>query len=117
MMPTFLSITPMISTGVSLGEALDFYTREMGFTITWQSENGAGIRRGKVEFNLVQNNNKEWSDNSSFSIGVDDLEALYSEFRDIAAKVGPLEMKMWGRREFHMIVPSGICLQFYQVNS
>jgi hypothetical protein len=23
-------------------------------------------------------------------------------------------MKFWGRREFHMIVPSGVCLQFFQ---
>jgi hypothetical protein len=97
-------------------EALEFYTREMGFTVTWQSENGAGIRRGRVEFNLVQNNSKERSENSSFSIGVDDLDALYNEFRGIVASVGPLEMKGWGRREFHMIVPSGVCLQFYQVD-
>jgi hypothetical protein len=115
-MSTLLSITPMIPTGTSLREALEFYTREMGFTVTWQSENGAGIRRGRVEFNLVENNNKDWSENSSYSIGVDDLDALYNEFRGIAANVGPLEMKNWGRREFHMIVPSGVCLQFYQVD-
>jgi hypothetical protein len=104
----------MIPTGVSLKEALDFYTQQMGFTVTWQSETMAGIRRGCVEFNLVENSNKEWSDNSSFSIGVDDLETLYAEFRGIAANVGPLETKGWDRREFHMIVPSGVCLQFYQ---
>jgi hypothetical protein len=28
--------------------------------------------------------------------------------------INPLELKSWGRREFHMIVPSGVCLQFYQ---
>ena len=68
----------------------------------------------RMNFNLVENNNKEWSENSSYSIGVDDLDALYNEFRGISANVGPLEMKGWGRREFHMIVPSGVCLQFYQ---
>ena len=36
--------------------------------------------------------------------------------RAIAAQVGALEMKSWGRREFHMIVPSGVCFQFYQRN-
>jgi hypothetical protein len=45
---------------------------------------------------------------------VSDLDALYDEYRGIAAQVGPLEMKFWGRREFHMIVPSGVCLQFYE---
>ena len=27
---------------------------------------------------------------------------------------GPLELKAWGRREFHLIAPSGVCFQFYQ---
>jgi hypothetical protein len=26
-------------------------------------------------------------------------------------------VKPWGRREFHMIVPHGVCLQFYQAES
>jgi hypothetical protein len=73
----------------------------------------AGIARDEVSFNLVENDNREWAANASFSIGVSDLDALYEEYRNIAARVGPLEMKAWGRREFHMIVPSGACLQFY----
>ncbi len=55
-----------------------------------------------------------WADNASFSIGVSDLEALYQEYRNISGKVGALETKTWGRREFHLIVPSGVCFQFYQ---
>lgn len=109
----FLSVTPMIPTGQSLADALKFYTERMGFSITWQGGNGAGIARDGVSFNLVENSNREWSDNSSYSIGVSNLDALYEEYRGIPARVGPLEMKSWGRREFHMIVPSGVCLQFY----
>ena len=113
-MPSFLTITPMIPTGGSLADALKFYTEQMGFRVTWQSGNGAGISRDDVSFNLVENSNREWADNSSFSIGVSGLDALYEEYRNIAASVGPLEVKLWGRREFHMIVPSGVCLQFYE---
>jgi len=108
------SITPLIPSGGSLAEALAFYTKHMGFSVAWQGGSMAGIERDGVAFNLVENDNKEWADNTSFSIGVSDLDALYQEYRDIPAKVGPLEMKSWGRREFHMIVPSGVCLQFYQ---
>ena len=103
----------MIPTGGTLAEALKFYTERMGFSVSWQAESGAGIVRDNVSFNLVVNNNREWSENSSYSIGVSDLDALYAEYRGIAARVGPLEVKSWGRREFHMIVPSGVCLQFY----
>ena len=74
----------------------------------------ARIARDGIAFNLVENDNREWADNASFSIGVSDLEALYLEYRDISAKVGALETKLWGRREFHLIAPSGVCFQFYQ---
>ena len=74
----------------------------------------AGVRRGGVELNLVQNSNPAWAENAGASIGVDDLAALYAEYRTTSAQVGPLEVKSWGRREFHMILPSGVCLQFYQ---
>src|ERR1700739_4085890 len=102
---SFLSVTPMIPTGGTLAEALKFYTEQMGFSISWQAGSGAGIVRDSVAFNLVENGTREWIDNSSFSIGVSDLDALYEDYRGIAARVGPLEMKAWGRREFHMIVP------------
>lgn len=108
------SITPLIPTGTSLAEALAFYTEHMGFSIAWQGEGMAGIERDGVAFNLVENDNRAWADNASFSLAVSNLEALYEEYRHIPANVGPLEMKAWGRREFHMIVPSGVCLQFYQ---
>ncbi len=113
---SLLSVTSMIPTGGMLAEALKFYTEQLGFSISWQAGSGAGIVRDNVSFNLVVNNNREWIENTSFSIGVSDLDALYEEYRNLPARVGPLEVKAWGRREFHMIVPSGVCLQFYRVN-
>ena len=107
------SVTPMIPTGGSLAEALAFYTAQMGFSIAWQAAGMAGIERDGIAFNLVVNDNRAWADNASFSIGVSDLDALYQEYREITAKVGLLEQRSWGRREFHVIVPSGVCLQFY----
>jgi hypothetical protein len=106
---SLLSMTPMIPTGGTMADALKFYTEQMGFSVTW----AAGISRDGIAFNLVENNNREWAENASFSIGVSDLDALYEEYRGIPARVGALEMKAWGRREFHMIVPSGVCFQFY----
>ena len=107
-------ITPLVPTVNSLAAALSFYTEHMGFSIIWQGDTMAGIERDSVALNLVENDSKTWADNASFSIGVSDLEALYSEYRTLPAKVGPLELKPWGRREFHLISPSGVCFQFYQ---
>src|ERR1700733_13155809 len=114
--PAFLAVTPMIATGGSLAEALEFYSEQMGFSVSWAGDTGAGIVRDNVSFNLVSNNNRVWIENSSYSIGVSDLDALYEEYRKLPARVGPLEVKSWGRREFHMIVPNGVCLQFYSLN-
>ena len=106
----FQSVMPLIPTGGTLAEALDFYTGRLGFDVARQWEGGAIIRRGSISFMLVPNNNREWADNSSYSIGVSDLDAVYAEFTGRGVAMGPLE----GRREFHMIVPSGVCLQFFQ---
>jgi catechol 2,3-dioxygenase-like lactoylglutathione lyase family enzyme len=112
--PVLSSVTPMIPSGGSLAEAIAFYTQQLGFAVVWQTDGGVGIRRDAIAFNLVKNNNRIWADNASFSIGVSDLDAFYEEYRHAPANVGPLEMKPWGRREFHLIVPSGVCLQFYE---
>lgn len=110
---TLLSVTPMIPTGGSLSDALKFHTDQLGFSVAWQAGSMASIVRDDVSFLLVENNDRQWAENASFSFGVSNLDALYEEYRGIAARVGPLEMKSWGRREFHMIVPSGVCFQFY----
>ena len=106
-------VTPLIPAGGDLAEALAFYTEHMGFSVIWQGGNMAGIKRDDISFNLVKNDNREWIENTSFSIGVSDLEALYQEYRHIPAKVGALETKSWGRREFH-IIAHGVAFQFYQ---
>lgn len=110
----FATITPLIPAGPSLAEGLALFTGPMGFTKLWEGRGMAGIRRDSIAFNLVENDNRVWADNSSFSIGVSDLDGLYAEYAGLPAKVGPLEVKGWGRREFHVILPSGVCLQFYQ---
>jgi catechol 2,3-dioxygenase-like lactoylglutathione lyase family enzyme len=113
-MTEFTNVAPLIGSGPYLAEEIEFYVTHLGFTVTYQSPGGAGIRRGNVAFNVVENNNREWLENTSFSIGVGDLDAFYAEVKDIPARVSLPEMRPWGRREVHLIVPSGICFQFYQ---
>ena len=111
---TFVTATPMIPAGPSLEEALRLFVGHMGFHVVWQAPGAAGIERDGVSFNLVQNSNREWAENTSISIGVHDLVGLYYEYADVPARVGIMEVKAWGRNEFHMILPGGVCLQFYE---
>lgn len=49
----------------------------------------AGIERDGVAFNLVENTERAWGENASFSIGVRELDALYDDYRTLSAQVGP----------------------------
>lgn len=111
----FRSVTPLLPAGNNLAVALSFYVDQLGFAIQWQSGNSAGIARDEIAFTLIESDNQNWLENTSLSIGVSDLDALYNEYRNIAApaRVGPLETKPWGRREFHLIEPTGVCFQFF----
>ena len=112
-MTDFLSLTPLVPAGNDLRQEVAFYVTRLGFTVIWQNEDMAAIRRGAVTLNLMRSGDRHWADNTSYSIGVGDLDALHAEYRQAGARTGPLETKAWGRREFHMIVPSGVCLQFF----
>jgi hypothetical protein len=111
---TFVNATPLIPAGPSVEEALRLYVGHLGFHVVWQAPGAAGIEREGVSFNLVQNSDRHWAENCSVSIGVKGLVPLYYEYADIPARVGPLEVKAWGRNEFHIVLPSGVCLQFYE---
>lgn len=112
---SFHSVTPLLPSGGDLAAAVAFYTEQMGFSLVWQGGSMAGIARDGIAFNLVENHNRDWANNASFSIAVSDLDALYQEYRSRLASVGPPEVKAWGRRELHLIAPSGVALQFYQL--
>ncbi len=61
---SFRSVTPMIPAGADLAAAIAFYRDAMHFSVTWQSDTGAGIARDDVAFNLVPNTNRQWADNA-----------------------------------------------------
>lgn len=113
MQTAFRTVAPLIPAGADLDAAIDLYERQLGFTVTYRAPSGAGVQRGDVALHLVRNDNQVWADNSSLSIGVDDLDSLYEEYRDLPFRLKPPEMKAWGRREIHMIVPPGVCFQFF----
>ena len=113
MKPTLASVTPLLPSGPDFEGELRIYTEQMGFSIVWQMDGMAGIARDGISFNLLRNDNTAWIENSSMSIGVKDLEALYAEYKNVPGRVSPIEMRPWGRREFHLVMRSGVCFQFY----
>ena len=117
MTAAFVSATPLVPAGASLDEELAFYTAKLGFEVIWRIETMAGVQRGGVTFNLIVSDEPRWSGNASCGIGVAGVDALHDEYTRRGIEVGALELKVWGRREFHLITPSGVCFQFYEKES
>ena len=115
--PQFRVVTPLVPTGGDLASSVGYFVAQLGFTCLWQGDGRAGIQRGDVHFILVENDDAHWAEHACFSIGVDDLDVLYREFQHVAGDLGSVGVMPWGRREFHMILPSGVCLQFYQASA
>ena len=126
MTASLASITPLVPAGPSIEDALTLYVGHLGFRVLWQAVGMAGVERDGVALNLMQSDDRHWAENSSFSIGVHDLPALHAEYADVpgrlgtrlgtrvGTRVGTIEPKPWGRVEFHMVLHSGVCLQFYE---
>jgi len=117
MTAALVSATPLVPAGASLDDELAFYTGKLGFDVVWRIETMAGVRRGDVTFNLIVSSEPRWSENASCGIAVMGVDALHDEFMRRGVSVGALEIKPWGRREFHVITPSGVCFQFYEMES
>jgi len=78
----------------------------------------AGIRRGEITFLLVETATGEWADMPASASAFSDLDALYAEYKNIPANVGPRELKVWGRREFHVaVLPASASSSFSTKNS
>ncbi len=114
----FTSLTALVPTGGPLAEALGYYCGSLGFAVEWRDDASgmAGIARGDVRLNLVENENRQWIDNASFRISVEDLDAFYAEISGVAGHLKPPFITPWGLREIHLIAPSGVCFQFYQTD-
>jgi catechol 2,3-dioxygenase-like lactoylglutathione lyase family enzyme len=117
MTAAFATVTPLVPAGASLESELEFYVGRLGFEVVWRIETMAGVRRGDVSLNLIVSDEPRWSENASCGIAVAGLDALHDEYRRRDVRVGALETKAWGRREFHLVTPSGVCFQFYEKES
>ena len=71
MKATLRTVIPLIPSGGSLADAMAFFTDYLGFAVVWRSESMAGLRRDGIALNLVQNENRDWIENSSVRIGAD----------------------------------------------
>lgn len=101
--------------------AVEFYVTKLGFTARFKDAaqpKYAGVRRDGVELHLQWHEATEWErvERPSLRFYVDDVDALYDEFRgrDIIHDAVTLRDTPWSTREFAFCDPDGNELTFYE---
>ena len=79
----------------------------------------AGIERDGVSLHLAEMSDAKLArvvgDQTMVRIAVEDVEAMFAEYRDRGGTVYPnggLQRKPWGTKEFAAIDPNGVCVTF-----
>jgi len=125
-----LAVHPVLMTG-DVRQSIHFFS-QLGFAVAFLDDQGspryAGLTRDDVEIHVQWNelsSNESALDRPTYRFLVQDVDALYREFRaqasDLLAAAGTTPWHApantpWGTREFHVRDPSGNGLQFYQLS-
>jgi uncharacterized glyoxalase superfamily protein PhnB len=134
-MATLISIMPAVPVR-SLDVALAFYCDKLGFRVRARlGAGGAILTRDRAELHLTKLDDEGWRTRSDFlvrpiksgaesflpgtsayRIEVDDVRALYEEYRANGAthSTGALQEQSWGDIDFGVGDPDGNLLTFFQ---
>ena len=97
--------------GGDIAVAKDFYVRDLGFTVTFETTddgtNGLlGVARGGIALTIdcpMSGHGRE----ACVSLQVDDVDAYYDEWRQKVRVQRPPKNESWGARTFDVIDPFG----------
>lgn len=128
MATTLHAVHPMLMSS-DIAASIGFYAR-LGFAVTFHDKpvdpTYVGIRRDGVELHLQWHDKSQWvhpSDRPTYRFPVQDVDALYAEFRNSgavgaqAAGASPWAAPgntPWNTREVYLRDPDGNGLQFYR---
>jgi uncharacterized glyoxalase superfamily protein PhnB len=134
-MPKLISIMPAVPVR-ALDLALTFYCDKLGFHVRLRlGDGGAILTRDRTELHLTKLDDETWKTRSDFPvrpiksgaesflpgtsayrIEVDDVRALYEEYRAKGATHpnGTVQEQSWGDIDFAVADPDGNLLTFFQ---
>lgn len=102
-----------------LDEGLAFFVGGLGFELKHRDGGFAVIERGGAKAYLVENAEAARLDRPELGIDVDDVDAVFAELSTRAPQwLHPnsrtVTAKPWGSREFAMLDPTTVCVNFRQ---
>jgi hypothetical protein len=114
----FLSLQPFIPSGKDFDAAKQFFI-ELGFTLSWDGVDYAGLTRDGCSFILQKYDNKAFADNLMISINLTDVAAFEREItsKDLSkrfnVKIGSITQQPYGK-ELNIIDAAGVCWHFVE---
>jgi catechol 2,3-dioxygenase-like lactoylglutathione lyase family enzyme len=114
----FKETHPIVGTR-DIRRAIDFYTRKLGFRLTFGDPGGdeppnyVGFRRDAVELHMQFQFEHEMG-TIRLRFVVDDPDALFDEYRQRGIESHEVRDTPWGTREFALYDPDRNSLTFYR---
>ena len=117
-MPDFKSIVPVLKIS-HLDRAVDFYTRVLGFTVTWRAANDGGgdncmLQAGAAS--LLLSTGTHLGDKPYFTgtlyFNMNKVREFFDRIKSEVEIVWPLERMEYGQLEFGLRDPDGYTLAF-----
>jgi hypothetical protein len=104
-----------VPSGKDYGLSLRFF-QDLGFTVSWKSDEMAVLRKDACCFFLQNYHNQEMQDNFMMNLDVEDLEEWWTmiqaadlENKYPGVRVKPPQTFPWGKREINIADPAGVC--------
>jgi predicted enzyme related to lactoylglutathione lyase len=109
--PAHLSQAVPILCVRSLAASLDYYTQALGFSIGWEIEGYAQVKRDRCLLMLCEG--RQGHAGTWVWTAADDVDLLHDEWKASGANIlqGPANFP-WGSREIHVLDPDGHRLRF-----
>jgi hypothetical protein len=110
--PSLVSAIPILSTG-RFEDSVRFFER-LGFSVRHNDGSYAIVHRDGVELHLARFEGLDPKENQhECRVRVRNIDALYESMpEDAVHPNGKLDVKPWGMKEFALLDPGGICVQF-----
>lgn len=113
-----LSLKPFVPSGADFEKARDFFV-ELGFTLTWDMGDYAGLENNGFGFILQRFNNKEFAENFMLSVGIENADVFRTAVMEkqlpekYGIRISEAINQPYGR-EVNIIDRAGVCWHFVQ---
>jgi hypothetical protein len=114
----FLSLQPFIPSGADFERSRDLFST-LGFKITWEQKDYAGLEKDGCRFILQRYENREFAENFMLTVGVENAEAFRKFVIDgqipekFGIRISEVVQQPYGK-EVNMIDIAGVCWHFVE---